>query len=64
MRIYLSRTVSLVGGGEILAAIEEIREAYALLNGTDTRSLETATAYVCSDIPHMHDYLYEVPVTM
>lgn len=64
MRIYLSRNVSLGIGIELPAAIEEIREAYALLNGTDTIPLETATAYVCSDIPHMHDYLYEVPVTM
>lgn len=35
-----------------------------MLNGTDTNPPETATAYVCSDIPNMHDYLYEVPVTM
>ena len=64
MRIYLSRAVSPGIGIELPAAIEEIREAYALLDGTDTIPLETATAYVCSDIPNMHDYLYEVPVTM
>ena len=45
------------------AAIEEIREAYSLLNGTDTVPLETATAYVESSIPNLRQYLYEVPVS-
>lgn len=40
-----------------------MREAYSLLNGTDTVPLETATAYVESSIPNLRQYLYEVPVT-
>ena len=62
-KIYLSRTVSPGVGISLPAAIEEIREAYSLLNGTDTVPLETATAYVESSIPNLRQYLYEVPVT-
>ncbi|MFQ9702065.1 MAG: hypothetical protein ACLR0U_06445 [Enterocloster clostridioformis] len=45
-KIYLSRTVSPGVGISLPATIEEMREAYSLLNGTDTVPLETATAYV------------------
>ena len=62
-KIYLSRTVSPGVGISLPAAIEEIREAYSLLNGTDTVPLETATAYVESSIPNLRQYLYEVPVS-
>lgn len=59
----MSRTVSPGVGISLPATIEEIREAYSLLNGTDTVPLETATAYVESSIPNLRHYLYEVPVT-
>ena len=62
-KIYLSRTVSPGVGISLPATIEEMREAYSLLNGTDTVPLETATAYVESSIPNLRQYLYEVPVT-
>ena len=62
-KIYLSRTVSPGVGIGLPAAIEEIREAYSLLNGSDTVPLETATAYVESFIPNLRWYLYEVPVS-
>ena len=62
-KIFLSRTVSPGVGISLPATIEEIREAYSLLNGTDTVPLETATAYVESSIPNLRHYLYEVPVT-
>ena len=62
-KIYLSRTVSPGVGISLPAAIEEIREAYSLLNGTDTVPLETATTYVESSIPNLRQYLYEVPVS-
>ena len=62
-KIYLSRTVGLGVGIYLPATIEEIREAYSLLNGMDTVPLESATAYVESSIPNLHQYLYEVPVS-
>ena len=62
-KIYLSRTVSPGVGISLPATIEEMREAYSLLNGTDTVPLETATAYVESSIPNLRQYLYEVPVS-
>ena len=62
-KIFLSRTVSPGVGISLPATIEEMREAYSLLNGTDTVPLETATAYVESSIPNLRQYLYEVPVT-
>lgn len=63
-KIYLSRTVSPGVGISLPATIKEMREAYSLLNGTDTVPLETATAYVESSIPNLRQYLlYEVPVT-
>ena len=52
-KIYLSRTVSPGVGISLPATIEEMREAYSLLNGTDTVPLETATAYVESSIPNL-----------
>ena len=61
-KIYLSRTVSPGVGISLPATIEEMREAYSLLNGTDTVPLETATTYVESSIPNLRQYLYEVPV--
>ena len=62
-KIYLSRTVSPGVGISLPATIEEMREAYSLLNGTDTVPLETATTYVESSIPNLRQYLYEVPVS-
>lgn len=62
-KIYLSRTVSPGVGISLPVTIEEMREAYSLLNGTDTVPLETATAYVESSIPNLRQYLYEVPVS-
>ena len=62
-KIYLSQTVSPGVGISLPATIEEMREAYSLLNGTDTVPLETATAYVESSIPNLRQYLYEVPVS-
>ena len=62
-KIYLSRTVSPGVGISLPATIEEMREAYSLLNGTDTVPLETATAYVESSIPNLRQYLYEDPVS-
>lgn len=60
---YLSRVVNPGIGIHLPASIEEIRDAYAMLNGTDTIPLETVTAYIVSSVPNMHRYLYEVPVT-
>ena len=62
-KIYLSWTVSPGVGISLLATIEEMREVYSLLNGTDTVSLETATAFVESSIPNLRQYLYEVSMT-
>ena len=62
-KIYLSRAVSPGVGISLPATIEEMREAYSLLNGTDTVPLETATAYVESSIPNLRQYLYAVSYT-
>ena len=62
-KIYLSQTVSPGVGISLPATIEEMREAYFLLNGTDTVPLETATAYVGSSISNLFQYLYEVLVS-
>ncbi len=62
-KIFLSRTVSPGVGISLPATIEEIREAYSLLNGTDTVPLETATALWNRPFQICAITCAEVPVT-
>ena len=62
-KIYLGRTVSPGVGISLPATIEEMREAYSLLDRTDTVAVEIATAYMESSIPNLRQYLYEIPVS-